>query len=96
MLVAATSRRAPSSVLEVLYDRDSPDRGWRVGSTITWPAHSCKEPATSRISGLTTERTALPMILQHVSPIPIGRIPGHLSKAISLHATKPDRPIGST
>ena len=39
---------------------------------------------------------ALPMMLRTVSPISMGRTPGHLSKAISRHATKADRPLGST
>ena len=36
------------------------------------------------------------MILLTTSPTPIGRTPGFLSKAISLHAVKEDRPSGST
>jgi len=39
---------------------------------------------------------ALPMILRTLSPMPMGRTPGHLSKAMSQHATKADRPLGST
>ena len=39
---------------------------------------------------------AFPMILRAVSPIPMGRTPGHLSRAISLHATNADSPLGST
>ena len=34
--------------------------------------------------------------LRTVSPLPIGRTPGHLSIAISLQATKADSPLGST
>ena len=39
---------------------------------------------------------AFPMILRTVSPIPMGRTPGHLSRAISLHATNADSQLGST
>ena len=39
---------------------------------------------------------ALPMILQTVSPMPMGCKPGHLSRAMSLQATNADSPLGST
>ena len=50
----------------------------------------------SRMSYLMTERMALPMILRTVSPIPIGRIPGHLSRAIKRLAVSGATPCGST
>ena len=39
---------------------------------------------------------ALPMILRTISPMPMGRTPGHLSRAMSLQATKADSPLGYT
>ena len=39
---------------------------------------------------------ALPMIRRAVSPIPIGRTPGHLSRAISRQEMRADSPLGST
>ena len=48
------------------------------------------------MSSVTVVAMALPMILLTVSPMPMGRTPGHLSKAMSRHATKADRPLGST
>ena len=36
------------------------------------------------------------MILRTVSPMPMGRKPGHLSRAMSLQATNADSPLGST
>ena len=43
-------------------ERSSKLHGHTVTHPPSWPAHSCKEPATSRISGLTKKRTTLPMI----------------------------------
>ena len=39
---------------------------------------------------------ALPMISQTVTPMPMGRTPGHLSRATSLQAPKADSPPGCT
>ena len=62
----------------------------------SWPAQSCNAPATSWTSSLMTEEMALLMIRRTVSPTPIGLMPGHLSKAINLLATKASMPLGST
>ena len=60
-----------------------------------WPAYSCAEPAASCTSSLITARTAFAMIRLAVSPMPMGRTPGHLSRAISLQARKGASPRGS-
>ena len=48
------------------------------------------------MSSLRVDAIAFPIILLAVSPMPMGRTPGHLSKAMSLQATKADSPLGST
>ncbi len=52
------------------------------------PAQSCTEPVVSCTSGLVIVRIALAMIRLTVSPIPIGRTPGFLLRAIRRHASK--------
>ena len=52
------------------------------------PPQSCIQPEASWISVLTMDRTALAIILRAVSPMPIGRTPGFLSRAMSLQAKK--------
>ena len=58
--------------------------------------HSWLDPMVSMMSGLTTCKMALLMILLGTSPIPIGLTPGHLSSAISLEEVKACRGSGST
>ena len=60
------------------------------------PAHNCIYPVARCTSSLRIPRTAFPMVLLTVSPIPMGHTPGFLSKAISLQAVKEDKPSGST
>ena len=60
------------------------------------PAHTWRGPAESWMSSVMVAAIAFPMILRTVSPIPMGRTPGHLSRAISLHAKNADNPCGST
>ena len=51
------------------------------------PTHTWRGPAESWMSSVMVAAIAFPMILRTVSPIPMGRAPGHLSRAISLPAT---------
>ncbi len=60
------------------------------------PAQSCIDPVASCMSTLVIKRMALAMIRLAVSPIPIGRIPGHLLRAISRQANSGAVTIGST
>ena len=60
------------------------------------PVHTCNGPAAAWMSSLIAVEIALPMIRRTVSPIPIGRTPGHLSRAMRWQATKEDSPSGST
>ena len=60
------------------------------------PPHIWRQPEACWISGLTTLRTALATILRAVSPIPIGRTPGHLSSAIRRQERKEETDLGST
>ena len=61
-----------------------------------WPAQSCKDPVASCRSHLVTVGMALEIILQAVSHTPMGLTPGYLSRAISLHASRAERPRGLT
>ena len=62
----------------------------------SWPAQSWMEPAASSTSPPTTTTTVFVMMHLAVSPMPMGRIPGHLSRAISLQARSGPRLSGST
>ena len=59
------------------------------------PPHIWRLPETSWMSGFTTHNTALAIIRCVVSPMPIGRIPGFLSRAISLQARRGEIDLGS-
>ena len=48
------------------------------------------------MSGFTIDSTALAIIRRAVSPIPIGRIPGFLSRAISQQSKRGEIDFGST
>ena len=48
------------------------------------------------MSGFASDNTALAIIRRAVSPMPIGRTPGFLSRAMSRQARKGDRDFGST
>ena len=48
------------------------------------------------MSGFTIDSTALAIIRRAVSPIPIGRTPGFLSRAISRQAKRDEIDFGST
>ena len=52
------------------------------------PAHTCNGPAAAWMSSLIAVAIALPMIRRIVSPIPIGRTPGHLSRAMRRQPQK--------
>ena len=52
------------------------------------PAQTWREPAASCMSLLIAVAIALLMMRRAISPIPIGRTPGHLSSAMSRQATK--------
>ena len=91
-LLASTSRAA-----SVSSSRNASRTEWTAASQPeSWPAQSWMEPAASSTSPLTTTRTALVMMRLAVSPMPMGRTPGHLSRAISLQARSGPRPSGST
>ena len=60
------------------------------------PAHNWAYPATFLTSSLMTATIALLMIHHEVSPIAIGRTPGHLSMTMNLKAMKLAIPSGST
>ena len=51
------------------------------------PALTCREPTDSVISSRIVDTTTLPTIRRRILPIPIGRKPELLSRAINLHAT---------
>ena len=57
---------------------------------------SCKCPAAVLIFSLRTHDIGWAINQQRVSPIPIGLMPEHLSKAISLPATRTKMQVGST
>ena len=51
------------------------------------PAHTCSDLADEVTSFLSTDTVNFPVILQRISPTPIGRKPGFLSRGMSRHAT---------
>ena len=51
-----------------------------------WPPHSWRQPAAFWMSEAAMNSTALVMIRRAVSPIPIGRAPGFLLRAMRRHA----------
>ena len=61
-----------------------------------WPAQSCTEPVASWMSALVMVKMAFAMIRLAVSPIPIGRTPGHLLRAISRRDNRGAVAMGST
>ena len=60
------------------------------------PPHIWRQPEASWMSGFTTDNTALAIIRRAVSPMPIGRTPGFLSRAMSRQARKAEREFGLT
>ena len=50
------------------------------------PAQNCSEPTDPVILSRIVDTTTLPAIGRRISPIPIGRKPGFLSRGINLHA----------
>jgi len=60
------------------------------------PPHNWRQPDASCTSGLAMESIALAIILLAVSPMPIGRTPGCLSRAIRRQARKDETDLGST
>ena len=60
------------------------------------PAHTCRGPAADCMPSLMVLTIALQMIRRTVSPIPIGRTLGSLSRAMRRQATNDDRLAGST
>ena len=63
------------------------------GVTITW-CERVKNPYVKKCT--LSVANAFPMTRRAVLPTPIGRTPGHLSRAISRQATRTDVPFGST
>ena len=61
-----------------------------------WPAQSCVVPAASWMSPFIIIRTDLAIIILAVLPMPMGRTPGFLSRAIRRQATKGAMLSGST
>ena len=61
---------------------------------VSWPAHSCREPAAVWMSALVTLRIAFPTIRQMVSHIPMGHTPGFFLRGISWQAMNVARPDG--
>ena len=53
--------------------------------------HSWAEPHTASATSRVTKQTDLPITLRSTSPIPVGLIPGHLSRAIRRLAKRPRR-----
>jgi len=51
------------------------------------PAQNLSDPQTKAALIRVAMQTALPITLHNVSPIPIGRTPGHLLRAIKREAT---------
>ena len=62
----------------------------------TWPAQSCSDPTASSTSCLVIDRMVLAMMRLTVSPMPIGRTPGFLLRAMSLQVKKAEIHLGST
>ena len=60
------------------------------------PPHSWRHPEISCTSGLAMFSIALAIILLAVSPMPIGRTPGFLAKAIRRQARRGETHLGST
>ena len=60
------------------------------------PPHIWRQPEASWMSGFASDITALAIIRRPVSPMPIGRTPGFLSRAMSRQARKGERDFGST
>ena len=60
------------------------------------PPHIWRQPEASCMSGFIPDSTAFAKIRRAVSPMPIGRTPGFLSRAISRQARRGDIDIGST
>ena len=60
------------------------------------PPHIWRQPEASWMSGFTIDSTALAIIPRAVFPIPIGRTPGFLSRAISWQAKRGEIDFGST
>ena len=61
-----------------------------------WPSHIWRQPNASWISGAAMDRTALAMIQREVSSMPIGHIPGCLSRAMRWYASCGLMNVGST
>ena len=60
------------------------------------PPHNWRHPEASWTSDLTTDSTALAMIRRAVSPMPMGRTPGLLSRAMRRQASRGEIDFGST
>ena len=60
------------------------------------PAHTWRGPAALWMSSLSAFAIAFPMMRLGVSPMPMGRTPGHLFRATRRHAINAVRPLGST
>ena len=60
------------------------------------PPHNWMQPVAAWTSGRMVCRTALAMMRLAVSPMPIGRTPGCLSRAINRQARNDDTDLGST
>ena len=60
------------------------------------PLHSWRHPEVSCTSGLAMKSIALAIIHLAVSPMPIGRTPGFLSRAIRWQASRGETHLGST
>ena len=61
----------------------------------SWPPQSCWEPTASWMSPLVILSTALAMIRLATSPIPMGRTPGFLLRAIRRQAMSGEMLLGS-
>ena len=60
------------------------------------PPHIWRQPEASWMSGFATDITALAIIRRAVSPMPIGRTPGFLFRAMSRQARRGERDFWST
>ena len=70
---------------------------WVAASTPpSCPTESCRGPTDFIVSSLVNEDTALPIILRNNYPMPIGRIPGFLSRGIKRQFTIGSMHFGST